>query len=844
LVVFSDAPITAVELTKATPELIVEQRPEGGVSLRLPSVSERQNLSAGNRQEYEIPVPNGAPVERCVLVRHSAARASILQITNAHRRVIDLIGAGLDIPEEGIEAAKDVIASAAELFEVHSQIATAVCEIAGDATIHAALLSVGGGLRLRLAVQPFGVHGPRYLPGVGGVRVITVVSGECRAALRDLDAERRGLERVLESLSMLSEGGGDCEWMVQDPEQCLELVSALQSLGEGVCVEWPAGKKVQVTRRYRASDLGLHIGTGDGHDWFAVSGRLVLDDGTVLLMQRLVELTRANGGRYLPLGDAGFLALTDGLRRRLDELASAGTEQADGSLRVSALAAGSLADIVEDTSFEGSPEWHARLARLHQAQTLKVDPPSTLRTELRPYQLDGFQWLARLAHWGAGACLADDMGLGKTVQAIAMLLHRAADGAALVVAPTSVCPNWIDELARFAPTLNVRLFGGTERENLVSSVAAFDVVVCSYALLLQGLNVIAACRWHTLVLDEAQAVKNPTTKRAQAVLKLSADFRLATTGTPVENRLDELWMLFRFLNPGLLGSRESFNERFAGPIERRQDAPALVRLRKLIAPFVLRRTKSEVLSELPPLTEIVHVIEPSEEERAFHEALRRSAVDAIASGTLPPEQRRFRVLVELMRIRRACCDPRLVAGDTGIDSIAGAKLEAFAELAVELVAGRHKALVFSQFVDYLGLLRSKLETLGLSYQYLDGSTPAADRARRVRAFQSGEGDFFLISLKAGAFGLNLTAADYVIIADPWWNPAVEDQAAGRAHRMGQRRPVTVYRLVIKDSVEERIMSLHRDKRALAEGLFTGEEFGKALSVEELTELLRGSSARD
>jgi len=842
LVVFSDDPTTAVELTQATPELLVEQRPEGGVSLRLPSVSERQNLSAGNRQEYEIPAPYGASVERCVLVRQSATRASVLQITNAHRRVTDLIGAGLDIPEEGIEAAKDVIASAAELFEVHSQIATAVSETAGDATIHAALLSVSGGLRLRLAVQPFGVHGPRYPPGVGGVRVITAVSGECRAALRDLDAERRGMARVLETLQVLGEDGGNCEWMVQDPERCLELVSALQSMGEGLCVEWPAGKKVQVTRRYRARDLGLHIGAGDGRDWFAVSGRLVLDDGTVLLMQRLMELTRANGGRYLPLGDAGFLALTDGLRRRLDELASVGTGQADGSLRVSALSVGSLAETFEDTAFEASPEWHARLARLQQAQTLEVASPSTLQTELRPYQLDGFLWLARLAHWGAGACLADDMGLGKTVQAIAMLLHRAAGGAALVVAPTSVCPNWIDELARFAPTLNVRLFGGTERESLVSSVAAFDVVVCSYALLQQGLNVIAACRWHTLVLDEAQAVKNPATKRAQAVLKLSADFRLATTGTPVENRLDELWMLFRFLNPGLLGSRETFNERFAGPIERRQDAPALVRLKKLIAPFVLRRTKSEVLSELPPRTEIVHVIEPSEQERAFHEALRRSAVDVIAAGTLPPEQRRFRVLVELTRIRRACCDPRLVAGDTGIDGVAGAKLEAFAELALELVAGRHKALVFSQFVDYLGLLRAKLETLGLSYQYLDGSTPAADRARCVRAFQSGEGDFFLISLKAGAFGLNLTAADYVIIADPWWNPAVEDQAAGRAHRMGQRRPVTVYRLVIKDSVEERIMSLHRDKRALAESLFTGEEFGKALSVEELTALLQGSAA--
>ncbi len=521
--------------------------------------------------------------------------------------------------------------------------------------------------------------------------------------------------------------------------------------------------------------------------------------------------------------------MSAGLRRRLDELAGSGAVQTDGSLRVSALAAGALAETIEDTAFDADPEWHARLGRLQQAQTLKVALPKALQAELRPYQLEGFQWLARLAHWGADACLADDMGLGKTVQAIAVLLHRAAEGAALVVAPTSVCPNWLEEMARFAPTLNIRLFGGTERDSIMASVAAFDVVVCSYALLQQEIELLTSRRWHTVVLDEAQAV-----------LKLSAEFRLATTGTPVENRLDELWMLFRFLNPGLLGSREDFNERFAVPIERRQDASARASLKRLLAPFLLRRTKSEVLSELPPRTEIVQVVVPSERERAFHQALRRSAVDAIASGRLSPEQRRFQVLVELTRIRRACCDPRLVAGDTGIDGLSGAKLDAFAELALELAAGGHKALVFSQFVDYLRMLRVKLDALGFSYQYLDGSTAAADRGRAVRTFQSGEGDFFLLSLKAGAFGMNLTAADYVIIADPWWNPAVEDQAAGRAHRMGQQRPVTVYRLVVKDSVEERIMSLHRDKRALAEGLFSGEEFGKALSVEELAELLRGS----
>jgi superfamily II DNA or RNA helicase len=839
-VVFADAPYTAVELSKATPKLIVERRPEGMVCLRLPSDAERREFTARDAVEYDIPT-YGAATERCVLIRDGATRASVLQLTRAHKRVIDLIGTGLEIPGEGIEAVRNVVAGIAGLFEVHSHIATALPETAGDATIHAQLSSSDIGLRLRLTVQPFAGGGPRYSPGAGGERVISEVNGARCAVVRDLSAERRGLASVLERLPVLREHNNDAaEWSLEDPALCLEVVSELQSLGPMVCVEWPAGKKVKVTRKYRSQDFRLSIGGGAGGDWFAVTGRLELDDGTVLPLQRLLELTRANGGRYVPLGDEGLLALSVGLRRRLDELAASGAAQADGSLRVSAFAAGALAETVEDTACDADPEWHARLARLREAQTLTFELPMSLRADLRPYQIEGFAWLSRLAHSGAGACLADDMGLGKTVQAIAMLLHRAAGGPALVVAPTSVCPNWTLELARFAPTLHIGAFGATERAGLVASAAAFDVVVCSYALLLQEIELLSSRRWHTVVLDEAQAVKNFSSKRAQAALKLSAEFRVATTGTPVENRLDELWMLFRFLNPGLLGSREYFNERFAAPIERRQDEAARVSLKRLVAPFLLRRSKSEVLSELPPRTEVVHVVEPSERERAFHEALRRSALELIASGRLSPEQRRFQVLVELTRMRRACCDPRLVADDTGIDGPSGAKLDAFAELAVELAAGGHKALVFSQFVDFLHMLRAKLDALGFSYQYLDGSTAAADRAKAVRTFQSGEGDFFLLSLKAGAVGLNLTAADYVIIADPWWNPAVEDQAAGRAHRMGQERPVTVYRLVIKDSVEERIMSLHRDKRALAEGLFTGEEFGKVLSVEELTALLRGS----
>ena len=369
------------------------------------------------------------------------------------------------------------------------------------------------------------------------------------------------------------------------------------------------------------------------------------------------------------------------------------------------------------------------------------------------------------------------MGLGKTVQALALLLRRAPDGAALVVAPTSVCAVWVEEARRFAPTLQVQTFGGSERTKLVTEAGPYALVVCSYTLVQQEIDLFSSKDWHTVVLDEAQAVKNFATKRAQAVLALKAGFRVATTGTPVENRLDELWTLFRFLNPGLLGSRERFNERFAAPIERDRDPRARARLRRLVRPFLLRRTKSEVLVELPPRTEIVIGVEPEEHERALYEALRRDALAAIEGGAQPLEQRRFQVLAEL-------------------------------------------------------------ERLGVAYQYLDGATPAAERARRVAAFQKGEGEIFLISLRAGGFGLNLTAADYVIVADPWWNPAVEDQAASRAHRMGQERPVTVYRLVVRGSIEERIMALHQEKRALADSLFTGEEFGAAVSVEELVRLMR------
>jgi SNF2 family DNA or RNA helicase len=446
----------------------------------------------------------------------------------------------------------------------------------------------------------------------------------------------------------------------------------------------------------------------------------------------------------------------------------------------------------------------------------------------------------RLSLAGLGACLADDMGLGKTLQALAVLLARASLGPALVVAPTSLLGNWRAEARRFAPSLRVVILAEgavQDRATLLESARAGSVVLVSYPMLQIAAEAFAKRVWATLVLDEAQSIKNAAAKRSKAVFELQADFRLALSGTPIENRLSELWSIMRACNPGLLGSLARFNERFAGPIERQRDKRAQRQLRRLIAPFILRRLKAEVLDDLPPRTELVLQVEPDAAERAHYEALRRDALTA-AERSLSGEalgQAHLNILAGLTRLRRAACDPRLVSPQFGV---VGAKVQAFGELAAELVANGHKALVFSQFVDFLSLLKEPLDAAGIAYQYLDGSTPTAERTRRVDAFQAGEGEFFLISLKAGGFGLNLTVADYVVIADPWWNPAVEDQASGRAHRIGQQRPVTVYRLVNKGTLEDKILTLHRDKRELADLLLEGNEATRLPRAEELLALMR------
>jgi SNF2 family DNA or RNA helicase len=688
-------------------------------------------------------------------------------------------------------------------------------------------------------VQPFSRRGPYLKPGAGVANLMAEVDGRRLQTRRNLLLEEEKAREIEESCPILDlaidmEQENEREWHLLDPEECLQALLELEEIRERVVLEWPEGEKLAVRRQAGVNQLNLNIRTSQ-QDWFALSGRLQIDQDEVIDHKTLLEKVRESHSRFIPLGDGQFLALTQEFRNRIEELIQFGEVRED-EVHVHPLAALALDDLTRQANTSTDEGWKKQLENIEQVQELVPEVPSTLQAELRDYQTEGFVWMSRLAHLGVGGCLADDMGLGKTLQALAVILQRAENGPTLVIAPTSVCMNWEQEAARFAPTLTLKTLSGMDREVIISSLGKRDLLVTSYTLLQQEVELLEKVEWETIVLDEAQAIKNAATKRSKAAMRLQGKFRLITTGTPIENHLGELWNLFNFINPGLLGTYKQFNARFGIPIEKHHDRSARLQLKKLIRPFMLRRIKSQVLEELPPRTEIALRVEMTPREMQFYEAIRQQAIENI-EGSAQKTGRHLQILAEIMRLRRACCNPRLIDENTKIPS---AKLKVFAEVIEELLGARHKALVFSQFTGHLALIREYLDTEEISYKYLDGTTPARERQRQVEAFQGGDGDLFLISLKAGGLGLNLTAADYVIHMDPWWNPAVEDQAADRAHRIGQKRPVTVYRLVTADTIEEKIVRLHQEKRDLANSLLEGSDVSARISAAELLELIRSS----
>lgn len=822
LVFWQDAPEVRVEVVKGEAELRV----------RKPTVGDKIKITLE---------PNPGVEQKFYIDKETPTRLRVIEFTPEHHKIFAVLTAkGLDVPMSAQEKVLQTLTGIAGLLTVHSDIggnASTAEQVEADSTPRLHLLPHGEGLRVALLVRPFAQGGAYFRPGDGGESVLSEIDGKTRQARRDLTLEKSRAAEVLKACPLLQDAESDSagEWTLEHPEQCLELLLQIQALPEGQAhLEWPEGVRFKVLGH--TGGKGLTMQVKRDNDWFALQGELKIDDGTVLDMQQLLGLLDNRQGRFLQLKDGQFIALTDEFRRRLEDL-KAYADISGKKVRINPLAALTLEDWHDEAGFKADKHWQEHLRRLKQAQDYQPQVPSTFQAELREYQREGFRWLARLAQWGVGACLADDMGLGKTVQGLALLVERAPDGPSLIIAPTSVCTNWENEARRFAPTLNPQILGSGDRQRVLDNLGPYDLLICSYGLLQQEqvAEMLAKIAFRTAILDEAQWIKNIGTRRSQGAMNLQAEFKVIMTGTPLENHLGELWNLFRFINPGLLGSLEQFNQRFAGPIERDRSQEARYRLKKLIQPFILRRTKTQVLQELPPRTEIPVYVELSSEEMAFYEALRRESLATLSGADAPAGQKQLQILAAITKLRRSCCNTQLVNADLALPS---SKLAAFGDIVDELLDNKHKALVFSQFVDHLQLIKHYIEQRGIPYQYLDGGTPAKERQQRVDAFQRGEGELFLISLKAGGVGLNLTAADYVIHMDPWWNPAVEDQASDRAHRMGQQRPVTVYRMIAKNSIEEKIVALHSHKRDLADSLLDGTDLSGKVSADELLNLMK------
>jgi superfamily II DNA or RNA helicase len=685
---------------------------------------------------------------------------------------------------------------------------------------------------ISLAVKPFGSHPPYQQPGKGMEVVSTKIEGESVQTERDLEAERQNLKAVRKLMQPFArEETDDNRWLI-DTAQCLQLLDALRTAQDIAFVEWPQGVRMRVARPMITADK-LRLKISSAGQWFEMEGDISIGNKEKLKMAELLERLREAEGNFIRLGDNEYVALSEQLRRQLDAidkmLIGRGKQP-----KVSKMNGFQLEGLEElGVKINADEPFRQLMSRIKESANTTFAVPTNIHAQLRPYQLEGYKWMSRLAYWGAGACLADDMGLGKTLQAITLMQSRASQGAALVLMPTSLLHNWQQELQRFAPALTVKILNqlGVDRQQLVNGAEAGDVVLSTYGLLVTEGELLGQRTWSTIVLDEAHTIKNRDTQTSKAAMKLQGDFRLMLTGTPLQNHLSEIWNLFQFANPDLLGSYQQFTDRFILPIERDHNQERQRLLRRLLSPFLLRRTKDDVLNELPEKTEITLRVELSAEEQALYDNLRQQAIANLEEGSKSALQ----TLAEITRLRQAACHPRLVNDKLQIPS---SKTLAFLHLVEELQQSGHRALVFSQFTSHLALIRKALDSQATPYLYLDGSTTPTERNRLVRQFQTGEEPLFLISLKAGGLGLNLTAADYVIHLDPWWNPAIEDQASDRAHRIGQERPVTVYRLIAAGTIEEKIIRLHQSKRSMADALLQDADIFAQISADDVIRLLR------
>ena len=783
-------------------------------------------------------------VSNVIYRKHNDTHYTVITMTDRQRLYYSKLLAVGAFPLDAEPLLREFLPKVSDIVEVHSELVeggTTLEHRNGTSQLCLQVMPTAGSRNLfnvYCMARPLAEGKTLLEPGKGLNPCVAEADGVRYQVTRDIKGERANLTLLrtfVEDTEImaddLDEPFSDRKPVIASAEGLLQLMEFVREQKEQFYIEWPEGGQIRLkTTNTAAWDIMLKSRNG----WFEIEGEIPIDDDTVLSVGQLLQLV-AEGPKsgFIRLNDSDFIAISDRLRKQLARLESL-TVSNRGHLQISELHASLLGSALSgEVEVKHDKRIDELQSNIKQSMSMIPATPKQLKAELRDYQTEGYQWMVRMTGWGAGLCLADDMGLGKTVQTIAFMLHTADQGPALVAAPASVVPNWRRELERFAPSLHVVVLNSApDRKETVEQASNGDVVLTTYGLFVTEGEQLIEKLWNTVCLDEAHVIKNRETKTSASVMKLNAKNRIILPGTPVQNHLGELWNLYQFINPGLLGSYEQFQKKYIVPIELQNNKERSRQLKRIVAPFILRRTKQEVIEELPDKTEISLPVELSDSELAVYEVIRRRAKQLLEDeqGGAPS----VNTLAEITRLRQAACSAELAEKSWKGEC---SKISTLLSLLEEIVGSGNSVLVFSQFTSFLALVRKTLDKQKMEFSYLDGAVPMKKREQLVSDFQHGRYPIFLISLKAGGLGLNLTGANYVIHMDPWWNPAVEQQATDRAYRIGQRQNVTVYHLISQHTIEEKILRLHETKRNLADAMLEGTSESHKLTSKELLEML-------
>lgn len=661
-------------------------------------------------------------------------------------------------------------------------------------------------------------------------------SGRVHCVHRNMIKEEENFERIKDYAEQFNmEFTSPNVYIIGEERALLQFMLFCHEFEDCYLLEWPQGHVLKFKGVITTNDIHLDV-RGD-NEWFAVEGDVRVDDQKVPLEDLLKACSKTDSD-FVRIGENEYVQMTETLRRHIAELDAVLTMGEKKRRQVPKYLVGTLAKTIEQLDHHTDNTYRDFMLKMKKAYESDIAVPEGLQATLRPYQKEGYVWMKRLDSWGAGACLADDMGLGKTLQTLAFILSKAKNGPSLVVAPKSVIPNWVKEAQRFTPSLNVTVLNDADnRWQVIDSASAFSLVLCTYGVLTTEEDLLSSKKWIVACLDEAQQIKNRNTYVSQAAMNLNAGSRIVLTGTPLQNHVGEIWNLMQFINPGLLGNWSVFRDSY---VNATLDETHHEMLKEMIQPFILRRTKQQVLNDLPEKTEDVHYIEMTDEELAVYEKMRQTVELKFKKNKTKAERDEAKGIdisyfEELMKLRLASCDMHLVYSAWRDPSSKITSLMDILETLLDIP--ENNVLVFSQFTSFLARIKPEIERHGWDYLYLDGQTPMKKRQEKVEQFQTGEKRLFLSSLKAGGLGINLTAANYVILLDPWWNPAIENQATDRTHRIGQKRCVSVIRLITEHTIEEKILRLHEKKQQLSDDVLEGTSDSYKLTYEDILDMV-------